>query len=120
MRPVASSIETLQRQSYARGLLESGVPVSAVATMLCARHGISRSSAYRDITAAHAELQSSDDGPATEDQNAPAPEEIEAMLCHRITVACAAGEARDVAQLVKALDTVKRWRGSGQPHSAWA
>jgi len=117
---MASQIETQQRQSYARALLETGVPVAVVATMLCARHNVSRSSAYRDVTAAHKEISASDDGPAAAEQNGPAPEEIEALLSHRLAVACATGEAKDIAAIVKSIDTVKRWRGTGQAHSHWA
>ena len=117
---MATQIEIQQRQSYARSLMEAGLPQARVATMLSARHGISRNTAYRDIEAAHAEMVACDNGPATEELAAPSPEEVEALLVHRLTIACAAGEAKDVAAIVKALDTAKRWRGTGQPHSAWA
>ena len=117
---MATQIEIQQRQSYARSLMEAGLPQARVATMISARHGIGRSSAYRDIEAAHAEMEACDHGPAADELTAPAPEEVEALLVHRLTVACAAGEAKDVAALIKSLDTVKRWRGTGQPHSAWA
>jgi hypothetical protein len=59
---MATSIEVQHRQSYARALLERGVANAAVATMLSARFHISRSSAYSDLAAAHAEIDLSDDG----------------------------------------------------------
>ena len=104
--------EPEQRTSYARSLLERGVRVSSVATMLSARYAVARSTAYLDIQAAEIQIQESDDGPDSDETSQPLdPDSIIAQLQHRFDLAVATGEAKDLATITKAIDTVKRWNG---------
>ena len=101
-----------QRVSYAQALLERGLKPSSVATMVSAKFSVARSTSYLDIQAANKSIQESDDGPDTSEQNEPVdPLSIQAQLVHMIDVAAATGDGKTVAQLIKSLDTVKRWGG---------
>ena len=101
-----------QRTSYARALLERGLKVSSVATMISAKFSVARSTAYIDIQAANKTIQESDDGPDTSETSDPVdPLSIQAQLVHMIDVAAAVGDGKTVSQLIKSLDTVKRWGG---------
>ena len=100
------------RVSYAQALLERGLKPSSVATMVSAKFSVARSTSYLDIQAASKSIQESDDGPDTSEQNEPVdPLSIQAQLVHMIDVAAATGDGKTVAQLIKSLDTVKRWGG---------
>jgi len=104
--------EPEQRTSYARSLLERGVRVSSVATMLSARYAVARSTAYLDIQAAELQIQDSDDGPDSEEASQPlCPDSILAQLQHRFDIAAATGDAKEMSMLTKSIDTVKRWNG---------
>ena len=103
--------EAAARCSYARALLDRGVKPASIATMLSAKYSIARSTAYLDLQAAQAESDKSDDGPAQEELGQLDPASIQAQLAHLIDVAAATGDAKSVAQLIKSLDTVKRWNG---------
>lgn len=107
---MATSHEIHLRVSYARTLLESGFKAQTVCTMLQARNPISRSTAYKDITAAQAEIQASDDGPA-ECEDPIDPDEMAAQARHLYNVAVARGEFKDAAQAIKMLDTILKWNG---------
>lgn len=111
-----------QRISVARTQLEAGVPMAAVATTLQARFGVSRATAYRDIGAAAAELDASDDGPSQEEHaDGPAnPDDVLGVLNYHLQIAHANGDTKALCAVVASIDRVKRWRGTGQPHSAWA
>ncbi|AFX83826.1 putative recombinase [uncultured Mediterranean phage MEDS3 group] len=107
---MASQVEIQHRLSYARAMLERGIPVSSLATLLSARYFVSRSTAYEDIRAAHQEIQLSDDGPAV-DENPCDPVGVLAMLQHRFELAVATGDDKQTCQLIKAMDTAKKWQG---------
>ena len=118
---MATSIEVQHRQSYARALLERGVANAAVATMLSARFHISRSSAYSDLAAAHAEIDLSDDGPDSAELAEHGPASTLAQLQHLFDTAVATGDVKSAASLVAAMDKVKRWSGPLQTQaSPWA
>ena len=108
---MASQVEIQHRLSYARAMLERGIPVASVATLLSARYFISRSTAYTDITAAEQEIQQSDDGPAFEEMEPCNPAGVLAMLQHRLEIAIATGDDKQTCQLIKAMDTAKKWQG---------
>ena len=107
---MASQLEIKHRLSYARAMLERRLPVSSLATLLSARYFVSRSTAYEDIKAAHQEIQLSDDGPAV-DENPCDPAGVLAMLQHRFELAVATGDDKQTCQLIKAMDTAKKWQG---------
>ena len=107
---MATQQEVQLRVSYARTLLESGFRAQTVCTMLQARHPVSRSTAYKDIAAAQAEIQASDDGPAASDEVID-PDEMAAQARHLYNVAVARGEFKEAAQAVKMLDTILKWNG---------
>ena len=111
-----------QRISVARTQLEAGVPTAAIATTLQARFGISRATAYRDVGAASAELQKSDDGPSQDECDAgPAdPDDVLGILNYHLQIAHANGDTKALCAVVASIDRVKRWRGTGQPNSVWA
>jgi len=107
---MATQAEIQHRLSYARAMLERGVPAASVATMISARYFVSRSTSYTDITAAEQEIQLSDDGPGI-DECPCDPAAMLAMLQHRFDIAVAKGENKEVCQLIKAIDTAKKWQG---------
>lgn len=108
------------RHSYARAMLERGCRVASVATMLSAKFQVSRSTAYADVKAAAAELDASDDGPASDEMaQALDPDTIQGQLAHLIDVATATGDVKSLCQLVKAADQVKRWQGYGTSQGGW-
>lgn len=111
---MATQLEVQQRQSYARALLEKGIRNGSVATMLSARFHISRSTAYNDIAAAHAEIDLSDDAPATEELEEHSVDSTIAQLQHLFDVACATGDTKGAAALITAMDKAKRWNGTLQ------
>ena len=112
--PVAASSAAAEaRLSVARSYLEAGAKLAQVATVLQARFHISRATAYRDCAAASEQLDLCDNGPAS-DEIGPDPESLQALLAHRLTIACAVGDAKEIATLTKALDTAKRWTGTLQ------
>lgn len=115
-----TSQEIAQRHSFARSMLERGCRVASVATMLSAKFQVSRSTSYADVKAAAAELDASDDGPATDETSqALDPDTIQGQLAHLIDVATATGDVKSLCQLVKAADQVKRWQGYGTPQGGW-
>ena len=94
---------------------------AAVATMLSARFHVSRSTAYGDLAAAHAELDLSDDGPDAAEISEHAPASTLAQLQHLFDTAVATGDVKGAASLVAAMDKVKRWSGPLQSQaSPWA
>ena len=103
--------EALQRSSYARALLDRGVKPASIATMVSAKYSVARSTAYLDLQAAQAESDKSDYGPSQIERSEICPESIQAQLAHMIDVAAAVGDGKTIAQLIKSLDTVKRWNG---------
>ena len=108
---MATQAEIQHRLSYARAMLERGIPVASLATMISARYFVSRSTAYADITAAEQEIQQSDDGPAFEEMEPCNPAGVLAMLQHRLEIAIATGDDKQTCQLIKAMDTAKKWQG---------
>ena len=109
---MATSQEIAQRLSYAQALLERGIRVSTVVTMLSAKFQISRSTAYADAQTASKAIDTSDDGPSAEESAEPLdPATVQAQLAHLFDVAVATNDFKAATQLVKALDTAKRWNG---------
>ena len=104
--PKALEIEA--RQSYAHSLLEQGVNTTHTATMVSARFQVSRKTALRDVAEASNTLQGSDDGRAS-DEPVMDPQSVAAQLTHLFNVACAMGDAKQACQLLKSLDTVRKW-----------
>lgn len=98
------------RHSYARSLLERGIRVSSVATMISTKFGVSRSTAYEDLRIASEELDATDDGPA-DDEPAIDTESLLAQLSHSLDKAMALDDFKSASQLVKSIDQVKRWSG---------
>lgn len=78
--------------------------------MIQAKFGVSRSSAYEDLKIAQAEIDASDDGPAS-DEPTVCPETLQAQLVHSLDKAFAADSFKEIPKLIKALDEVKRWQG---------
>tara|TARA_A100001201_G_C3926967_1_gene152382 strand:- start:166 stop:519 length:354 start_codon:yes stop_codon:yes gene_type:complete len=107
---MATQAEIQHRLSYARAMLERGISVQSLATLLSARYFVSRSTAYEDIKAAHQEIQLSDDGPAANEDPCD-PADVLAMLKHRFELAVATGDDKQTCQLIKAMDTAKKWQG---------
>jgi hypothetical protein len=107
---MATSQEVQQRVSYARTLLESGVNVQTACTMLQAKFPVSRSTAYKDVGSANAEIAKSDDGPAEEDPTIDM-DSLQAQALHMFNVSVAQGNVKDACQAIKALDTILGWNG---------
>ena len=107
---MASQQEIEARDSVIRGWLESGMPTRTVATMTSARFCVSRTTAYREIQKISQEIDLSEDAPAqheTEfDQQA-----LLASLQYQFDVSAAVGDTKSACQLVKAMDTIRRWSG---------
>ena len=107
---MATTQEVQLRISYARTLLESGINVQTACTMLQARFPVSRSTAYKDVNAASAEIGASDDGPASEDPTLDM-DSLQAQALHMFNVSVAQGNVKDACQAIKALDTILSWNG---------
>jgi hypothetical protein len=109
---MSTYFEIKARHSFARSFLERNVQTKTIATMLSAKYGISRSTAYDDIKAVHAEIQLSDDGPSLEEASEPMdPDTILAMLQHRLEVTVATGDDKMTCGLIKAINQAKQWNG---------
>jgi hypothetical protein len=108
---MASQVDIETRQCFARKLLEHQIKPVSVCTMLQARYGYSRASAYRDVHKAQAELnEATDDGPATTE----APLDVESLqgqLVYLLSRKVMEEDVKAVSQCVKALDTVNQWNG---------
>lgn len=111
-----------QRVSVARTQLESGLKPATVALRLQVRFAISRATAYRDITDASNAIQTSDDGPSSEECKAPVDAtDLVNELLYDARRCMAAGDYANGCKLVAAADRVKRWHGQDGPDGpAWA
>ncbi len=105
---MASLQQINARHSVIRSWLESGIRPSHAATQASVRFGISRSTAYDDISKVSAEIDMSDDGPA-QDEETICQASILASLQHHFNIACATGDAKSMTQLVTAIDRAKKW-----------
>ena len=101
-------LEIEARVSYARVLLEQGIKPATVATMVSVKCHCSRSTAYSSITEASNEIQKSEDGPA-DDEPVMDPQSVAAQLTHLFNIACAQGDSKAACQLMKSMDTVRKW-----------
>ena len=80
---MSTHLEVKARHSFARSFLERNAKVQTIATMISAKYGVSRTTAYEDIKAVYAEMQLSDDGPSLEEVSEPMDTDtILAMLQH--------------------------------------
>ena len=109
--PMATSREIEQRHSVIRGWLETGASHATVATMICARFAVSRSTAYEDIKKVQPLVDASDDGPSTEELVEPDLNGVLGMLQHQFNIAAANGDVPAMTKLVGAIDKAKRWNG---------
>ena len=107
---MATSREIEQRHSVIRGWLETGAHHSTVATMISARFGLSRSTAYDDIKKVQPLIDASDDGPSTEELE-PDLNGVLGMLQHQFNIAAANGDVPAMTKLVGAIDKAKKWQG---------
>jgi hypothetical protein len=103
-----------QRVSVARTQLEAGIKPASVAVALQVRFHVSRSTAYDDITKAHKQIETSEDGPASEELEAIDPADIQAQLAYHLNLALAQGDIKAATALVSAIDKAKRWNGALQ------
>ena len=92
---VTTQTEMAARHSYACCLLERGVRVSSAVTMLQAKFGVARSSAYEDLKIAQAEIDASDDAPAS-DEPIVCPETLQAQLVHSLDKAFATDSFKEI------------------------
>ena len=105
------------RHSVIRSYLESGIRPSDAATMASVRFRISRSTAYDDIKKVSAEIETSDDGPAT-DEEPISQLSVLAALQHHFNIAAATDDVKSMTQLVSAMDRAKKWSASCQSNSS--
>ena len=82
--------------------------------MISARCHCSRSTAYKTIAVASNRIQKSDDGPGEEEETLLAPQEIRALLDQQLLIALANNDVKQATQLIKAIDTAKKWQGALQ------
>lgn len=108
---MATSQEIEQRHSVIRGWLETGASHATVATMISARFGVSRSTAYSDIGKVQATIDASDDGPSNEEMSEPDLAGVLGMLQHQFNIAAAQGDVPAMTKLVGAIDKAKKWQG---------
>jgi hypothetical protein len=109
---MSTHLEVKARHSFARSFLERNAKVQTIATMVSAKYGVSRTTAYEDIKAVHAEMQLSDDGPSLEEASEPMDTgTILAMLQHRLEVTVATGDDKMTCGLIKAMNQAKQWNG---------
>ena len=96
------------RHSVMRAWLENGISPSHAATMASVRFSISRATAYEDIKKVSSEIDMSDDGPATSEEQV-CQSSVLGALQHHFDIACATGDTKSMAQLVGAIDKAKKW-----------
>ena len=108
---MATAQEIEQRHSVIRGWIETGASHATVATMISARFGLSRSTAYSDIAKVQATIDASDDGPSTEEVSEFDLVGVLGMLQHQFNIAAATGDVPAMTKLVGAIDKAKRWNG---------
>ena len=109
---MASQQEIEARDSVIRGWLESGMPTRTVATMTSARFCVSRTTAYREIQKISQEIDLSDEGPSIEESEAIFDQSaLLASLQYQFDVSAAVGDTKSACQLVKAMDTIRKWSG---------
>ena len=104
--------EVQARLSYTRAMLERGIRIGSIATMVSAKFHCSRSTSYSAIQAAQAEIELSDDGPSIEESTEPThTDSVLAMLQHLLEVSVATGDHKAVCGLIKAMNQAKQWNG---------
>ena len=108
---MATNQEIEQRHSVIRGWLETGAAVATVATMISARFGLSRSTAYEDIKKVQEKINASPDGPSTQEMDEHDAKGVLAMLQHQFNIAAAQGDVPNMTKLVSAIDKAKKWQG---------
>ena len=108
---MATTQEIEQRHSVIRGWLETGAACATVATMISARFGLSRSTAYEDIKKVQATINASDDGPSTKETSEHDVAGVLGILQHQFNIAAANGDVPAMTKLVGAIDKAKKWRG---------
>ena len=121
---MATLKEIEQRHSVVRGWLETGASHATVATMICARFGLSRSTAYEDIKKVAVIVDTSDESPSTAQLEEPDLNGVLGMLQHQFNIAAATGDVPAMTKLVGAIDKAKRWNGrtatlQGSPNNGY-
>ena len=111
---MATNQEIEQRHSVIRGWLETGANHSTVATMVSARFGVSRSTAYSDIGKVQATVDASDDGPSTEETSEHDVAGVLGMLQHQFNIAAANGDVPAMTKLVAAMTFTEKTALFGQ------
>ena len=107
------------RRSVIRGWLEAGIKHGSVAAMIQTRFHVSRSTAYSEISTVSNEINASQDDPRDGTFQADDPQSVDAQsllaqLQYQFDVASASGDVKNACQLIKAMDTVRRWNGKVQ------
>jgi predicted DNA-binding transcriptional regulator YafY len=88
------------------------MPTRTVATMISARFSVSRSTAYNEINTVSKQIDLSDDGPSIEESEAIFDQQaLLASLQYQFDVSAAVGDTKSACQLVKAMDTIRKWSG---------
>ena len=88
------------------------MPTRTVATMTSARFCVSRTTAYREIQKISQEIDLSDEGPSIEESEAIFDQSaLLASLQYQFDVSAAVGDTKSACQLVKAMDTIRKWSG---------
>ena len=108
---MATQAEIEARQSVVRGWLESGMRTPSVATMIQTRFCVSRTTAYREIQEISKQIDLSDDGPAGNEAPELDANSLLASLQYQFDVASSIGDTKAACQLIKSMDTVRRWSG---------
>ena len=121
---MATLKEIEQRHSVVRGWLETGASHATVATMICTRFGLSRSTSYEDIKKVADIVDTSDESPSTAELEEPDLNGVLGMLQHQFNIAAATGDVPAMTKLVGAIDKVKRWNGrtatlQGSPNNGY-
>ena len=108
---MATSREIEQRHSVIRGWLETGAANATIATMICARFAVSRSTAYEDIKKVAPLVDACEDSPSSAELAEPDLNGVLGMLQHQFNIAAANGDVPAMTKLVGAIDKAKRWNG---------
>ena len=116
---MASQEHIEARRSVIRGWLEAGIKHGSVAAMIQTRFQVSRSTAYAEISTVSNEINTSQDDPRDGTFQGEDPQSIDAQsllgqLQYQFDVASASGDVKNACQLIKAMDTVRRWNGRAQ------
>jgi hypothetical protein len=108
---MARAEQVAARVTFARDLIEAGLPDATVARRLMTAHSISRTTAYVDVASAHEQIIADDNGPSEAEIATPNTAGMIAALLYDAQRCQETGDYVAMQRLIRSADTLKRWGG---------